>query len=78
MKIDSQEAYKRYLKIIDVIKEDDIALNLLDNLIIKICDHVKITVNKNKLDIEKRESQEALISALSAFNKYCVIVSIKL
>ena len=67
----SQEAYKRYLKVIEIIKDDDIALNLLDNLIIKICDHVKFTVCRNKSELEKRESQQALVSALSAFNKYC-------
>jgi len=66
----NQEAYEKYLKVIEIIKDDDIALNLLSHLINTICDHIEI-ICKNKSEQEKEESQKALVSALSAFNKYC-------
>ena len=70
MKNKNQEAYERYLKVIEIVKDDNIAINLLNHLINKICEHITI-VCKNKSEQEKEESQKALVSALSAFNKYC-------
>ena len=33
MKTKNQEAYERYLKVIEIVKDDDIAINLLNHLI---------------------------------------------
>ena len=58
MKTKSQEAYEKYLKIIEIVKDDDIAINLLNHLINKICEIYKLSAKKSKQ--EKEESQKAL------------------
>jgi ribosomal protein S17E len=67
MKTKSQEAYEKYLKVIEIVKDDDIVTNLLNHLINKIWGYIEI-ICKNKSKQEKEESQKALVSALSAFN----------
>ena len=83
----TQEAYKRYKIILDIIKGDDIAENLLDSLIEKACNtssRFKVQCSKftehkrsgacfSKSWYEKAHSaHEALLSALYAFNRYCI------
>ena len=50
----NQEVYEKYLKVIEIVKDDDIATNLLSHLINKICEHITI-ICKNKSEQEKEE-----------------------
>ena len=54
MKSKTHETHEKYLKVIEIVKDDDIAVNLLKHLINKICEHIEIVCKKNQSKKKKK------------------------
>ena len=89
---DPDKAFERYNEILNMIKGDDIAENLLVHLVNAACEYVSIVCRNEtamkvqayrlegddyrrfveSLDLRRKSSHDALISALHSFNRYIV------
>ena len=74
-----QSIYNRYLEILEIIKGDNVAEKLLNELIDKSCNYMDIAIQKATLtmfnkqeqkDLKEAEAYIALKSAITSFNRY--------